>query len=309
MSSVQRVILMLLLTLMWSPSFLFIKLAVQDLPPLMIATLRISIAASILLVILYSRGGRLPTSPRFWFHSVVTVFFAAMAPFYLFSFAEQTIESALAAILNGTSPMFTALLAQFFMPSDRLTPQKAFGIALSAGGLLLLFAPNIFQGMESTTTGICAGALAAFSYAMGHIYAKKFASTEKPFVAPTAQFLAASLILIPIALWVETPWILPFPSVSAIGGVLGLACLGTVCAFVIYYRLLEHCGPTAISTVACFFPLGGMLLGVIFLDETFTVWGGVASGMILTGLLAVNEMLPMAPLQFLFRSRERARET
>lgn len=293
MSSARRVIYMLLLTMLWSPSFLFIKLAVQELPPLMVVTLRISIAASILLVILYAKGGRLPMTARFWLHSAVTVFFAAVAPFYLFSYAEQTIESALAAILNGTSPMFTAILVQFFLPSDRLTTQKSIGIALSAGGLMLLFAPNIVQGMEGTTAGVCAGAAAAFCYAVGHIYAKKFVSAEKPFVAPTAQFLVAALALIPVSLFVETPWVLPFPSLSAIGGVLGLACLGTVSAFIIYYRLLEYSGPTAVSAVACYFPVGGMILGVVFLDETFTLWGMVASAMILVGLFGMNEMLPL----------------
>lgn len=188
--------------------------------------------------------------------------------------------------------MFTAVLAQFLLPSDRLNTQKILGIGLSAAGLLLLFAPNIIDGLTGTFEGICAATAAAFSYAVSHVYAKKYISNLKPFVAPAAQLLMSAIFMIPLALYFESPWTLPFPSMTTIGAVLGLACFGTILAFIIYYKLMEHCGPTAISTVACFFPIGGMFLGFAFLGETFTLNGMIAAVMILFGLMLVNEMLP-----------------
>lgn len=293
MSPIRKFLLTLALTFMWSPSFLFIKLALQDFQPLTIAALRVSIAALLILGILYFRAGVLPKEKKFWFHAAVMALFASVAPFYLFAYAEQSIESALAAILNGTSPMFTALLTLYFLPSDRLTPQKALGIGLSAGGLFLLFAPNIANGLSGTLSGIMAGTLASISYSLSHIYGKKYISQQKPFVAPAAQLLMSAAYLVPLAIMIESPFSGPSPSWSAIGGILGLACFGTTIAFILYYKLLEYSGPTAISTVACFFPVGGMLLGFFFLDESFSLGNMLASLMILSGLMTVNEVLPV----------------
>ncbi len=296
MSSLRRLFLIIALTCMWSPSFLFIKLAVAELPPLTIVTLRVGLATVVLgLILLYKRRA-LPRDLNFWFCASIMALFSSVLPFVLFCYAEQTIESALAAILNGCSPMFTALLAHAFLPSDRLSPQKMVGIALSSAGLLLMFTPNIQQGFSGTTLGISAAATAAFCYALSHVYAKKYQAGYTPFVVPTAQLLCSTLMLLPLAFYYDAPLSLPMPSLSAIMGILGLCLFGTIFAFIIYYKLLDHCGPTSISMVACFFPVVGMLLGFIFLGETMT-WGGFgASSLIFLGLLFVTETVNVKPL-------------
>lgn len=291
MSPLKRFLMTLALTALWSPSFLFIKLAVAELPPLTIVTLRVTIAAIVLMIILWMLGRRLPRDSKFWVHASVLSFFSSVFPFTLFCYAEQTIDSALAAILNGGTPMFTALLAHALLPSDRLTLQKSLGVACSSIGLLWLFAPNIAQGLSGTTMGMLAGTAAAMSYGISHIYAKKYVMGQAPLVAPTAQLIAASLMLIVPALWFDAPFQLPMPSTTAILGVCGLSCFGTILAFIVYFRLLEHCGPTAISMVACFFPVMGMLLGFLFLGETLSWNSLLASSLILLGMLLVNGVI------------------
>ncbi len=296
MSPIRRLFLIMALTAMWSPSFLFIKLAVAEISPITVAMVRVSIAAVILSLILFFRKGRLPTDLTFWIHSAAMAFFASVVPFCLFCYAEQTIESALAAILNGCSPMFTALLAHRFLPSDRLHAQKVVGISLGVVGLLLLFAPNIAGGLNGTLYGMGAAATAAFCYAVSHVYGKKYQVGFAPFVAPTSQLLCSALMLIPLAFIYEDPLSLAMPSVKAIMGVLGLSLFGTILAFIIYYKLLDHCGPTAISMVACFFPVCGMLLGFVFLGESLS-WGGLlASFLIFLGLAIVNEVINLKPI-------------
>jgi drug/metabolite transporter (DMT)-like permease len=300
MSSVRRVLLIIALTAMWSPSFLFIKLAVEELPPFTIVTLRVGLATAILGLILLWKKRSLPVDFAFWFHSAIMALFASVLPFALFCYAEKTIESALAALLNGCSPLFTALLAHTFIPSDKLQPNKVLGIGLGAAGLLLLFAPNLQQGVSGTTLGILAGATAAFCYALSHVYAKKYVAGNVPFVAPMAQLLCSTLMMAPFMLFYDAPWDLPFPSSSALLGVFGLTIFGTLLAFIIYYKLIEHCGPTAISMVACFFPVGGMVLGFVFLGETLT-WGGMgASLLILMGLMIVNNMIDVQKARSFF---------
>jgi len=291
MSPIKRFLLIVALTMMWSPSFLFIKLALQDFPPLTIVSLRVTLAAMILgLVLLFLRRG-FPKDLKFWMRTSIMAFLSSALPFSLFCYAEQSIDSALAAILNGTTPMFTAVLAQIFVSSDKMNTQKAIGIALSGTGLILLFAPKLIEGMSGTSLGMMAATLAAFSYSMSHVYGKLFTVGQKPFVAPAAQFMVNALMIWPFAFWYEDVLNLPMPSLSAIGGICGLAIFGTVLAFIIYYKLLDHCGPTAISMVACFFPAVGMLMGFFFLGESFTLGGLAAACMILLGMLTVNGVI------------------
>lgn len=278
---------------MWSPSFLFIKLAIQDLPPVTVAASRITLALIILYTLLRWKNIKLPKDLPFWSHAIIVGLFSTAFPFCLFCYAEQTIDSSLAAILNGTAPMFTALLAQFFIPTDRLNLPKAIGISCCACGLILLFAPDIQEGLTGTSYGMLAGAAAALCYAIHHIYGKIYFTGHPPFVAPTAALLISSLVLWPFALWVENPLTLPPPSWSSVLGICGLAIFGTVCAFIIYYKLIEESGPIAVSLVACFFPAGGILLGVLFLGESFSFIQIIASALVLTGMAIVNQLIPL----------------
>jgi drug/metabolite transporter (DMT)-like permease len=287
----QRFLLTILLTMMWSPSFLFIKLAVTEIPVCTVVALRVSIAALLLGTIMLLQGRVFPKSGPFWFHSLLFAFMSSVFPFCMFCYAEQSIDSALAAILNGSTPMFTALLAHLFVSSDRMDREKIVGILLSISGLLLLFWPALQAGVEGTLMGMMAAASGAFSYAVSHVYAKKYFSGQTPYVAPTAQLLVSALLLIPLALVVDQPLSMPLPSATALLGVGGLALFGTFFAFILYYRLLEISGPTAISMTACFFPVGGLLLGYLFLDESLTGAALFASSLILLGIAFVNGLI------------------
>lgn len=287
----MKFVLMLLLICMWSPSFLFIKLAVAEIPICTIVALRVSMAALLFTLIMFWKRLSFPKGWTFWLHSTLFAFFSTIVPFCLFCYAEKSIDSALAAVLNGTTPMFTAMLAHLFIPSDRLNSQKSFGVALSVAGLVVLFWPTLQQGVSGSIQGMAAAILASFSYAVSFIYAKRYFSGQPPFVAPTAQLGVASLILLPLAIGMDQFHTLPMPSVSALGGVAGLSFFGTFVAFIIYYKLLELSGPIALSLVTCFFPVGGMVLGYLFLGEAFTWWGLFGASLILAGILFVNEGL------------------
>jgi drug/metabolite transporter (DMT)-like permease len=298
MNATQRLFWTIALACMWSPSFLFIKLAIGELSPLLITSCRVSIATILLSLLLVYYRRPLPTQMMFWVHSTIMAIVASALPFCLFCFAEQSIESALAAILNGSSPMFTAILAHLFIPSDRFNAQKICGVMLSVTGLIVLFLPNLMNGLEGTVVGMSAALLASLCYAVSHVYAKKFLVKQAAFVSPTAQLLCSACLLWPLVIlfdWSAIPSTMP--SLHAIGGVCGLALFGTFFAFIIYFKLIESCGPTAISTVACFFPVGGMILGFLFLGEAFTTLGMVAAAMIFCGLLFVNEVVSLKLLR------------
>lgn len=277
--------------MMWSPSFLFIKYAIEEIPVSTVVFLRVTLAAILLGSIMLWQRKRFPMTGKFWWHTTIFAILSSIFPFSMFCYAEQTIDSALAAVLNGSTPMFTAILAHLFIPTDRLDTQKGAGITISLFGLLLLFWPALQDGVSGTFVGMMAAASGAFSYAVSHVYGKKYMSGQTPFVAPTAQLLVSGAILAPLALINDHPLNLPMPSYTALLGVGGLAFFGTFIAFIIYYRLLEISGPTAISMTACFFPVGGMLLGYLFLEEAFTLPGLFAACLILVGIALVNGLI------------------
>ncbi|MBA3957804.1 MAG: EamA family transporter [Parachlamydiaceae bacterium] len=293
MSPLKKILLTIALTAMWSPSYLFIKLAIEDFQPLTVAASRVTLGGLILFVIMTLRGNRLPKDLWFWIHSTMMAIFASVIPFTLFCLAEQSIESALAAIINGGAPMFTALLAHATIPSDRMNTQKALGISLSTIGLLFLFAPNIMGGLSGTTFGMLAAIGGTISYGISHVYAKKYIMGQAHFVAPTAQLISSAVILLPLMFLVDQPYNMSTPSLTSILGIAGLTCFGTVLALSIYYNLIEHCGATAVSMVACFFPVGGMLLGFIFLNEQMPPQNLAAAAVILLGMMLVNGLIKL----------------
>lgn len=287
---IKNLILFFLLACCWGPSFLFIKIAVQDISPIIIANLRVALGGAMLYAILKFRGVSLPPLGLPWKHFAVMGFFSCALPFTLFSVGEQYIDSSLAAILNGTTPLFTLMIAHFFTENDRLTKAKIYGSAIGFSGLFVLVAPSLFEA-KSTTFGILAGTMAAASYGVGFVYAKKNIRGYKPLVVPTAQLFLASLFLLPFSLMNGTSFEIETVPLEAIASILGLAALGTAAAFVIYYKLLEVTSATYVSAVNYVLPIFGVALGILVLDECLTWNSYLGSMMILIGVMIINGVL------------------
>ncbi len=276
------------LAALWGPSFLFIKVAVEDIPPFTLVLGRVGIAALVLYLILRMQGGRLPKFGPLWKHLALMAFVQHALPFTLFNWGEQYIDSALAAILNGTVPLFTIILAHFFVYDDRMTPAKLMGVLVGFGGLILLIAPSLVGGIKTTTWGLLAIVLASVSYGVAIVYSRLHLRGQPPLVAPTAQLGLATLYILPLSLVIDQPFTLPMPSLSALGGLLVLAIFGTAVAFVVYYHIIERVSPSYISMVTYMVPAFGVVLGVVILNEQLQ-WNAYAGcALILTGVMIVN---------------------
>jgi len=279
---------LLLLAALWGPSFIFIKLAVEDIPPITMAAGRVGLAAAALYLVLRFQGRNLPGPGRIWKNFAVMGFFSNALPFALFSWGEQYIDSALAAILNGTTPLFTILLAHIFIGDDRLTLPKLGGVLLGFSGLVLLILPALFDGVHATTLGLLALTVAAASYGVAIVYSRLNLRGLPPLVAPTAQLAMATVYLLPLSLLVEQPYRLPLPSWTSAGSLIALALVGTALAFVLYYRIIEHTSATYLSMVTYLVPIFGVTLGVVVLNEQLQ-WNAYAGcALILVGVMAVN---------------------
>lgn len=286
----------LFLALLWGPSFLFIKVAVREVPPLTTAFLRVSIATVLLLAALKWKKRELPPFGKIWWHFVFMGLASNALPFFLFCFGELSINSSLAALINGSPAIFTAILAHFFLADEPLNRQKVAGVLIGLLGLVVLFLPSLLKGIHGTVWGILAVIAATFCYAVGFIYAKRNLKGVTPLVAPASQLFMASLFLLPFSLAVDHPWELPFPSFKAALSIFCLASFGTALAFIFCYKILEIAGATALSMVSYLLPVMGTLIGLIFLDEPLA-WNNLLGGcLILFAMLVVNKVVDFSAL-------------
>jgi drug/metabolite transporter (DMT)-like permease len=283
--------LLLLLATLWGPSFLFIKVAVQDILPLSLALGRVAIGAIVLLGVLRWHKKSLPRDRGVWKALAIVALLHNALPFVLFGWGEQYIDSALASILNGTTPLFTIILAHFLVAGDRLTPTKIGGVLVGFVGLLGLTLPTLQDGVQGTTLGILAVAAASASYGLAIIYTRNNLRGLPPLVAPASQLSLATLYLFPLAMLFDKPWQLPQPSSAALASLLALGIMGTGLAFIVYYRLLETAEPTYISMVTYVIPIFGVLLGVLVLGEQLSWYSLAGFILILLGVMIVNGLL------------------
>jgi drug/metabolite transporter (DMT)-like permease len=286
--------LLVVLAVMWGPSFLFIKIAVQEIEPLTLAALRIGIAAMILNTYLVVSGNKYKISNTHLKHLFIVGFFSQALPFTLISWGEQYIGSGLAAILNGLTPISAILIAHFAIGDDRLTRDKVIGGLLGFAGLGILAFPDLQLGMGGTVAGIAAVVIAAISYGIGAVYAKVHLKGLCVKNATGMQLWLATIYLVPIALYFEGPLSINQLSWNAIAAVLALSIMGTALAFVLFYQLVERAGPSFAAFVTYLVPLFAVILGILFLQEAVSKEVFLGATFIISGAILMNNSIPLS---------------
>ncbi|HHX65394.1 MAG TPA: EamA family transporter [Chloroflexi bacterium] len=278
--------LLLTLAAMWGASFLFIKIGVVEIPPMTFAMLRVLVGSISLLIIVRAGRQRIPTDPGTWARLALMGAIGILIPFAAITWGTQHIPSGLSAILNAAMPLFTVLLSAL-LGEERLTARRMAGILIGFGGIVVLTAPQLGQGLGSGFWGQIAVVLAALSYAIAILYARRKLSDQSPMINSLGQVSTGCLFFIPLAL-MEHPWTYPMPSAAAIGAVLATGVLGTAIAYIIYYRLVQTVGATGTSLVTYIVPLFGVFWGWLILHERLSWNAFAALGTIVAGLVLVN---------------------
>ena len=277
--------LLILLALLWGPSFLIIKIGLREIPPLTLAAGRVLIAALLLYGVMRLRRNRFPRSLEFWRKFFVMGFLANALPFSLLMIGETKAPSALAAIFNGFTPVATVIIAHFVIAEERFNRRTLVGVFFGFAGILLLFLPTLSLG--TTANDLLIGLLCFMGMAIGYgfsiVYSRVALRGYPGFVGPTAQLLSASVLLLPLSLVFE--WeALVLPGIESLSALLWLAVIATAIAYIVYYRLLEIAGATFLSLVTLLLPPIGAILGVVFLDEQLGWEAVLGCGLILLGV-------------------------
>jgi drug/metabolite transporter (DMT)-like permease len=278
---------LVLLSALWGGSFLFIRVAVPALGPFLLVGLRVGLAAGAL--ILYALAiGRMPKIRTRWRSFLVLGFLNAAVPFSLISAAEIHLTASLAAILNSTTVMFTAIVAAVWM-GDVLTARKAVGIMLGIAGVTVLVGWDPLPLNGLVLLAVAAMLIASLSYALGATYAKRSFSGIPPLGMAIGQLCGAVVLLAPLAA-ISFPERAPSTVVAL--SMLGLAFLSTAVAYLIYFRLIENVGPTSTVTVTLLVPVFGLLFGVFLLDEPFGPGTLAGLGIILLSVVLITGIAP-----------------
>ena len=281
--------LFVLLGFLWGSSFLFIKIGVEaGLQPLTLVMLRLLFGFVLLAVVVAAARQRLPSDPRAYAHLAVVGVLSNALPFSLISWAEQRVDSTLAAVLNAAVPLFVVPIAALALPGEGVTGNRLAGVAVGIVGVAIVVG---FEPLDVAAGGDFVAELALIaatvSYAAGNVYAKRNVHGLRPMTAAQIQIAFALLIATVLAFSLEWP-----PGVSlrpeALLAVVWLGFLGTGTAFVVYFRLLGRWGATRTSLVAYLLPIYGVALGAAVLREPVDARLLLGTALIIGGIACVN---------------------
>ncbi len=279
--------LLIFLSVLWGGSFFFGKVALSELRPFTVVLGRVSIAAIALNLMVRATGHRMPSSPKVWAAFLAMGLLNNLIPFSLIFWGQTQVSSSLASILNATTPVWTVLLAHFLTVDEPLAPNRLGGVFLGLTGVVIMIGLDALQGLGLNALAQLAIVGATVSYAFAGIYGKRFRGTP-PIVTAAGQITCATLMIIPIALFVDKPWLLPMPGLNVWGAVLGLALLSTALAYIIYFRLLPAVGATNLMLVTYLIPVSAIFLGMTILGERLDTRHFVGIGLIGLGLMAID---------------------
>jgi drug/metabolite transporter (DMT)-like permease len=280
------------LSVLWGGSFFFIGVAVREVSPFTFVLVRVALAAAALWAFLLIR--RMPVRlPREALGAMLVLALLNNAvPFSLFAWSQTQIASGLASILNATTPIWGVIAAHLFTRDERITPAKLAGVLLGFGGVALMVGADLLGEIGSGLAAQLACLAATFCYALAGVWARRFkAMGVAPATVATGQLTATALVMLPVALIVDQPWLRPAPSAQAWTAIAGLALLGTALAYILYFRLIESAGATNALLVTLLIPPTAILLGWLFLGERLEPRDLAGLALIALGLAAIDGRL------------------
>jgi drug/metabolite transporter (DMT)-like permease len=283
-------VLLLLLSVVWGGAFFFYKILDDaGLPPFTIVLGRVGLAAIVLLIVVVATRRAIPRDPQVWIAFFVLGVLNNVIPFTLIILAEKQIGSGLASIFNATTPIFTALIAQWFTRDEKLSAARIAGIALGLAGVVLLMGASALHGLDLRSLAQLASVLAAVAYGCAAVYARRFQRLGiDPLVTSTGQLLASIVLTVPLVLMFGQSWTVHALPSGAWWAWIGLALPSTALAYVFYFRILATAGATNAAAVTFLVPISAVLLGTFFLGERLapTTFAGMA--LIFAGLAALD---------------------
>ena len=285
-------VMLITLATVWGGSFLFNAILVTELPVLTIVAIRVTVAALALWGFMYATGRKIPTSLHVWGALLILGVLNNAIPFSLIVQGQTQITSGLASILNATTPLFTIVVAGIFLMDERFSVLRVLGVIVGFSGVILMVGADALGGLGADFWAQLCALGAAFSYGFASVFGRRFRELRvDPVMVATGQVTMSSLVLWPIALWIDGTQDIVNMSLNAALSMFGLAVLCTSFAYILYFRILERAGATNISLVTFLVPISAIILGVLVLGEQIYIKEIIGMTLIGVGLAIIDGRL------------------
>jgi len=274
------------LAMLWGGAFLFMRVGAPQFGPFALIALRVGIA-SVLLLALAAARGRLGEMRR---HAPALALLGVVnsaVPFVLFAYAALHVTAGFSAILNSTSPMFTAIVAYAWF-GERLGAARVLGLVVGLAGVVVLAWERVSWTSGAAASAVGACLVASAFYGVGGNLARRRLAGVDPYTVAAGSQCAASAVLLPFAI---AAWPAASPSPLAWGAVAVLGLASTGVAFILYFRLIANVGPSKAITVTFLVPAFGMLFGALFLGERVTASMAAGAVIVVAGTAMATGVL------------------
>jgi drug/metabolite transporter (DMT)-like permease len=262
-------LIFILLGAIWSSSFMWIKIAVQEISPTMLVAFRALFGLLFGVVVVFIQRVQWPRDAKSWLPLLLLGLTNVAVPFFLISWGETHIDSAVASILDATVPLFTILIAHYLLDDDKVTLPKMMGLLIGFAGVVILMSKDLLHSSTNSILGQAAVILASIFYAVNSVYIRKTTEDIPGIVRSAGPLISASAIMWLATFLFESPVKMPQLGITWVA-LLWLGVFGSGLAFAMAYYLIHEIGPTRTTMVTYLFPLGGVILGVTFLNEQLT---------------------------------------
>lgn len=280
------------LSIVFGASFFFNGVIVRDLPPLTIVFFRVFLAAIALHLFLKATGRTMPWTPAAWRMFFIMGALNNVIPFTLIVYGQTQIASGVASILNATTPLFTVVVAHYLTADEKFTSLRGAGVVAGLAGVAIMMGGATLGGGWATVLAYLACLGAALGYAFAAIYGRGFRKADiDPLAVATGQVTASAVMMLPLMLLVDQPWLLSMPGLESVFALIALAVVSTAFAYILYFNILAGTGATNLMLVTFLVPVSAILLGIAFLDEVLLPRHMTGMALIGLGLALVDGRL------------------
>lgn len=280
-------IVLLVLGLMWGTSYAFIKLGVETLPTFTLIAVRLAIGFALLATVVFVARESLPRNPRIYAHLLVMAVINIVIPFTLITHAQQSVDSSIAAILNGAVPLIVIVLAALVFHDEPITLSRAVGVIVGYVGVVVLVLPGLASASSSALDGELALLGSTVAYAIGAVYSRRNIRGLRPMIPALFQVSFALVIVTVLAFTFEEPLAVAW-NPDAFVAVAWLGVLGSGVAYLLQFRLLSRIGATGTSQLAYILPVVGIVTGALMFGEQVDARVVAGTALIIGGIALVN---------------------
>lgn len=282
--SKRDLIIFITLSFMWSLSFIFYRIGVPEFGSMSFASLRVVFAGVTMLAFLAFDPSHLKAVRKHWKLLTIVGLVSTTIPFVLFSYAAQSVNAGVLAVLNAAVPMMSGFIASTFF-NDKLSKKQTLGLVIGVIGVIILMSETLFGGgVSELSSGLLPmgyALLGCVGYAIGANVTKNYLQDTSPVAITVGAMLIASIVMLPVAIY-EFPYGQSL-SVKAWVSVVCIGVFSTAIAFIFINELIKSIGPMRATSITLVIPIFAIIFGYILLGEALDTAAIIGSVVILFG--------------------------